>query len=95
MGLSNMAISVFSSIIASVPNPDGERPPGMGGIDDVLNWAFWLGLAACVGGLIAGGALMAIQSRRGEGSEHAGRIAMACIGAIVIGAAGMLISALA
>lgn len=95
MTISDTATLVFSSVVASVPNPSGEQPPGMGGINTILDWMFWLGLAACVAGLMAGGALMAIQSRRGEGSEHAGRIAMGCIGAIVIGAAGMLIGALA
>lgn len=94
MSISDTATLVFSSIVASVPNPSGEQPPGMGNINTLLDWAFWLGLVACVAGLIVGGALMAIQSRRGEGSEHAGRIAFACIGAIIIGAAGMLIGAL-
>ncbi|GAB3186145.1 hypothetical protein GCM10027060_26530 [Nesterenkonia halophila] len=95
MHLTASATNAFASIIANVPNPSGEQPPGMDEINTILDWAFWLGLAACVAGLIAGGALMAIQSRRGEGSEHAGRIAMACIGAVVIGAASMLIGALA
>lgn len=95
MTLTAFATNAFASVVANVPNPSGEQPPGMGGINTLLDWVFWLGLAACVAGLIAGGALMAIQSRRGEGSEHAGRIAMACIGALVIGAAGMLIGALA
>lgn len=95
MTVSTLLTSAFATVVANVPNPSGEQPPGMGGINTLLDWAFWLGLAACVAGLIVGGAMMAIQSRRGEGSQHAGSIAMACVGALVIGAAGMLVGALA
>ena len=42
-------------------------------------------------GLIAAGAMMAIQSRRGEGGEHVGRIGMSLAGVIVIGAAAALV----
>ncbi|MFV0452775.1 MAG: hypothetical protein ACK5LS_11155 [Propioniciclava sp.] len=41
-----------------------------------------IGLIICVLGIIIGGAMMAIQSRRGEGGEHAGRIGMALAGVI-------------
>lgn len=45
----------------------------------------------CVLGLIIAGALMAIQSRRGEGGEHVGKIGMALGGVIVISAASALV----
>lgn len=56
-----------------------------------MGWAKWVALAVCVLGLIAAGALMAIQSRRGEGGEHVGKIGMALGGVIVISAAGSLV----
>ena len=45
--------------------------------------------------LIVAGAMMAIQSRRGEGGEHTGRIGMGLAGVIVISAAAALVGFLA
>ena len=78
-----------------VPNPTAERPPGMDGIDTVLNWGKWIALIICVGALIAAGAVMAFGGRRGEGGEHIQRIANALFGVCVIGGAGSMIGFLA
>ena len=75
-----------------VPNPGaGTAPPGSGGFISIMGWAKWVALAVCVLGLIAAGALMAIQSRRGEGGEHVGKIGMALGGVIIISAAAALV----
>lgn len=78
-----------------VPDPGaGEAPPGSEGILTMLRWVFWIGMVACVGGLIMAGAAMAISIQRGEGGDHLKRFAMVGAGAIVIGAASALISGL-
>jgi ABC-type Fe3+-siderophore transport system permease subunit len=70
-----------------------EAPPGLAeGFGTVLGWAKWIALAVCVLGLIIAGALMAIQSRRGEGGEHMSKIGMVLAGVIVISAATSLVS---
>ena len=74
-----------------VPDPNPVQPPGTEGFTSIMGWAKWVALAVCVLGLIAAGALMAIQSRRGEGGEHVGKIGMALGGVIVISAAGSLV----
>lgn len=56
-----------------------------------MGWAKWIALAVCILGLVIAGALMAIQSRRGEGGEHVGKIGMALGGVVVISAAGSLV----
>lgn len=80
---------------AGVPDPTAARPPGMESIDTVLDWGKWVALIICVGALIAAGALMAFNSRRGEGGEHVGRIASALFGVCIIGGAGSMIGFLA
>ncbi|QGN35672.1 hypothetical protein GJV80_17335 [Microlunatus sp. Gsoil 973] len=74
-----------------IPNPKAQMPEGLDGFTTILGWAKWVALAVCVLGLIAAGAMMAINARRGEGGEHVGRIGMALGGVIVISAAGSLV----
>jgi hypothetical membrane protein len=57
----------------------------------LLGWGKWIGLAMCVAGLIVAGAMMAIQSRRGEGGEHVGTIGKVLAAVILIGAAGAIV----
>ena len=82
-------------ILTGVPDPAPVQPPGTEGLSAILGWAKWVALAVCVLGLIAAGALMAVQSRRGEGGEHLGKIGMALGGVVVISAASALVGFLA
>ena len=86
---------VLAALPAQVPNPDAVQPPGTEGFNTLMGWAKWVALAVCVLGLFAAGALMAIQSRRGEGGEHVGKIGMALGGVIVISAGAALVGFLA
>ncbi|OJU46221.1 MAG: hypothetical protein BGN98_11870 [Microbacterium sp. 69-7] len=74
-----------------IPNPEPVQPPGTNGFVTIMGWVKWVALAVCVIGIIVAGALMAINSRRGEGGEHAGRIGFALGGVIVISAAASLV----
>ena len=89
--LTQAATDVVALVPLQVPDPNPVQPPGTEGFTSIMGWAKWVALAVCVLGLIAAGALMAIQSRRGEGGEHVGRIGMALGGVIVISAAGALV----
>ena len=89
--LTQAATDVVALVPLQVPAPNPVQPPGTEGFTSIMGWAKWVALAVCVLGLIAAGALMAIQSRRGEGGEHVGRIGMALGGVIVISAAGALV----
>lgn len=90
-------IASFSShLSAFIPlqipgDPTAKQPPGTEGFTAVMGWAKWVALAVCILGLVVAGAMMAIQSRRGEGGEHVGKIGMALGGVVVISAAGSLV----
>ena len=83
--------SITGAAIAAIPDPAPVQPPGTEGLISIMGWVKWVALAICVIGLIVAGAMMAVQSRRGEGGEHAGKIGMALGGVIVISAAGALV----
>lgn len=79
----------------AMPDVSAIEPPGAAGFETLLGWSKWVSLAICVLGLISAGAVMAFQSRRGDGAEHLGRIGMALIGVVIISAASSLVSLLA
>jgi hypothetical protein len=86
------AASDLATVIpAQLPDPAPVQPPGTEAVSTILGWAKWVGLVVCILGLIAAGTLMAVQSRRGEGGEHVGKIGMALGGVIVISAAVALV----
>jgi hypothetical protein len=99
MSTLHSVITTTSDLLATlpgkIPDPTPVQPPGTEGFTTIMGWAKWIALAVCIIGLIAAGALMAIQSRRGEGGEHVGKIGMALGGAIVISAASALVGFLA
>ncbi len=74
-----------------LPDPAPVQPPGTQGFVSVMGWAKWVALAVCILALFAAGAMMSINSRRGEGGEHVGKIGMALAGVIVISAAAALV----
>lgn len=79
-----------------VPDPgDGSAPPGFDNFETIMGWAKWVALGVCVLALIAAGALMGVQQRRGEGGEHAGRILGALVGVMIISAAFSVVGFLA
>jgi hypothetical protein len=82
-------------LASDVPNPDAKRPPGAEGLITILSWAKWVGLGMCVLGLIIVGALMAVQSRTGEGGQLTGKVGNVLGGVVIIGAAGALVGFLA
>lgn len=84
-------VATAGDLFAAVPDPNSVQPPGTEGFNTIMGWGKWAALAVCILGLFAAGALMAIQSRRGEGGEHVGKIGMALGGVIVISAAASLV----
>lgn len=93
--LSGDVTSHMALLVAVIPDPAPVQPPGTEGITSILGWAKWLALAVCIFGLFLAGALMAVNARRGEGSDHAGRIGVALAGVVVISAATALVGFLA
>jgi len=80
---------------ADLPDPTPERPPGMGGLDTLLNWAQFLGFTVAIGGLIVAGAMLALSLQQGRGTDEGVMLTKPIIGALVIAAAGAIIGLLA
>lgn len=93
-GLTVKALTLMNLAGDGLPNPNPERPPGMQGIDDLLNWAQFLAFAVAIGGLIVAGAMLAINLRNGQGSDEGVMLTKPIIGALVISAAGAIIGIL-
>ncbi len=89
------AAELLTLVAFQLPNPDAIQPPGTDGINTLMGWGKWVALAVCILGLFSAGALMAVQSRRGEGGEHVGKIGMSLGGVIVIAAAAAMVGFLA
>ncbi|MET9321073.1 hypothetical protein ABZX75_12945 [Streptomyces sp. NPDC003038] len=80
-------------LAADVPKPGMNAPPELTGkVNDVLGIVAWAGTAAGVAGVLITGAMMAISMRRGEGSEHMGRLGMVLGGCVLVATAGPLVS---
>ena len=80
-------------LAADVPKPGMNAPPELTSkVNDVLGIVAWAGTAAGVAGVLITGAMMAISMRRGEGSEHMGRLGMVLGGCVLVATAGPLVS---
>jgi len=88
-------LSIVVPMAPAMPHVTSTQPPGAEEFDLLLGWSKWVSLGVCVLGLVAAGAVMAFQSRRGEGTEHLHRVGMALIGVVIISAASSLVSILA
>jgi hypothetical protein len=76
-----------------VPAPTKNAPPELTGkVDTVLGILAWAGTAAGVAGVLITGAMMAISMRRGEGSEHMGRLGMVLGGCVLVATAGPVVT---
>lgn len=91
MQLLAIATETATQLLPLMPDPDPLQPPGTEGFTSIMAWVKWIALAVCVIGLIAVGAMMAIQGRRGEGGELAGKIGMALGGVVLISGAASLV----
>ncbi|KIF01415.1 integral membrane protein, putatine family protein [Streptomyces sp. RSD-27] len=80
-------------LAADVPTPGMNAPQELTSkVSKVLGIVAWMGTAAGVAGVLITGAMMAISMRRGEGSEHMGRLGMVLGGCILVATAGPLVS---
>ncbi|MFD7548341.1 hypothetical protein [Streptomyces sp. NPDC059816] len=77
----------------AAPDPDAKAPKELTDkVDTVLGVVAWAGTAAGVAGVLITGAMMAISMRRGEGSEHMGRLGMVLGGCVLVATAGPLVN---
>lgn len=88
-----LAAHLTSRSLPAVPDPSPIAPPGSEDFSLVLNWVFWIALAAGVLGFIIAGIMMMLQSQgraSGGGGEHMSRVGWVAVGCIIVAAASGL-----
>ncbi|MEV6317818.1 hypothetical protein [Streptomyces sp. NPDC051776] len=79
--------------LAAVPNPGRQAPAALSDkVNLVLGITAWAGTAAGVAGVLITGATMAVSLKRGESSEHMGRLGMVLGGCVLVATAGPLVT---
>ncbi|TAM67811.1 MAG: hypothetical protein EPN48_12405 [Microbacteriaceae bacterium] len=79
---------------STTANHSAEGAAGASGFLTILQWSVWISLAICVLSLIAGGALLAVNRRRGDGERHLGRLGVILGAVILISGASAIVAAL-
>lgn len=94
--ISHTLLTQLPAMPLDIPDPGSSAPPGDTGemIGKVISWVTWIATAVCAVGIIIAGAMMAVGQRRGEGGEHAGRLAWVVAGAILITGAFQIVNAI-
>ncbi|WP_431679095.1 hypothetical protein [Kitasatospora sp. KL5] len=81
-----------TTYLADVFQPTKGAPPELdSSVSKVLGFIAWVGTAAGVVGILAVGTMMAVSVKRGEGSEHMGKLAMVLGGCVLVATAGPII----
>ena len=92
MSTTELVLTSVGQYLAAVPDPGpGTAPPGFERFATILGWSKWIALGVVVAGFIFIGAQMAVQNRRGEGSNHLGALGFTALGAIIIAGAYTLV----
>jgi ABC-type Na+ efflux pump permease subunit len=94
------AIEVLTTLAfnatALIPDPDPIAPPGVGGgVAAILGIAKWAALIVAVLALIGLGAVLGINSRRGEGGEHVQTFVKILIGILIVSGAVSIVTFIA
>lgn len=67
---------------------------GSEGFATILGYVVWISLAICIMSVIAAGAMLALNHRRGEGSAHMGRLGIVLVAVMLISAASAIVAGL-
>ena len=93
--LFSKAMEWSSFAITEIPNPGlGQAPPGSEGLLTILGWLAWIVCGLAIAGILITAGVMMVQNRRGEGGEHAGRLAWVLGGCILAGSASGVVGIL-
>ena len=73
-------------VLLQIPDPAPAAPPGTEGVTTVLNWASWIVAVLCGLGVLIVAGTMAVQHRRGEGFQAAGKLGWVLGACVLLGA---------
>jgi len=85
-------LSTLGQVTVPKPTDGGSAPePLKNLVTTGLNLIAWGGTAAGVVGVLVTGAMMAMSHKRGESSEHMGRLGIVLGGCVLIATAGPIV----
>lgn len=78
---------------SSAVNKSAQNAAGASGFTEILGWVVWIGLAVCIMSLLAAGALLVINNRRGQSAAHIGALGIILASVILIAGATAIVAA--
>ena len=93
--LNSLATTAMTSYVnyLSVDQPAPTAPGTLGTkINLLMSYLAWAGTTAGVAGVIVCGIMMALSHKRGESSEHMGRLGVVLGGCILVATAGPIVT---
>lgn len=88
------ALYALAGDVLAAPAIQETTPPGSAGFLSLAGWIKWGCGLACVVGLLAVAAAMAIQHRRGSSGEHGAALGWVAAGSIISGVASTIVTSL-
>ncbi|MGO3313071.1 MAG: hypothetical protein ACTIMA_04805 [Brachybacterium tyrofermentans] len=82
-----VALSEAAPLLAGVPQPTPEAPPGSDGFLTILNWVFWMVLLAAVAGFLIQIGMLIYNAIRGNAIQGFVGILICVVAAILAGSA--------
>jgi hypothetical protein len=88
-------LNIATEVLAAIPNPSPEEPPGGAGLLKVLGWAAWIVFGmAVLGVLFVAGKMMIDQKSGHGGGQHAQSLGIVLTGCIIASVASGLVGAI-
>ena len=86
------ALSLAADVLAAIPNPSPEEPPGGAGFLKILGWGAWIVFGLGVLGILFAAGKMMIDQKSGHGGgQHAQALGMVLVGCIVASVASGIV----
>lgn len=86
------ALNLAADVLAAIPNPSPEEPPGGAGFLKILGWGAWIVSGLCVLGVFVVAGKMTIDNNNGRGGgEHAKALGNVLTGAIIASVASGIV----
>ncbi|MEZ2390244.1 hypothetical protein AB6813_11965 [bacterium RCC_150] len=83
-----------ADVLAAIPNPSPEEPPGGAGFLKILGWGAWVVFGMAVLGIFSVAVKMMIDQKSGHGGgQHAQSFGMVLTGCIIASVASGLVGA--
>ncbi|MBT2519066.1 hypothetical protein J7E29_16615 [Streptomyces sp. ISL-90] len=82
------------NVVAAIPKPTPEMPPGFGNFETIMNWVMWISIGILIVAIIVAWVWFGASKNKGEGNDSAVWVGRVLISAIGISAAGTMVGAI-